>query len=51
MPKRVWLCLTALPYDRTSVSCMALAEALHTVSHDGLTRMLQAEWSGGSVSV
>jgi hypothetical protein len=46
MPKRVWLYLTALLYDRTSVSCVALAEALATVSHDGLTRLLQADWSG-----
>jgi hypothetical protein len=46
MPKRVWLYLTALLYYRTSVSCMALAEAFQTVSHDGLTRMLQAQWSG-----
>lgn len=46
MPKRVWLYLTALLYYRTSVSCVALAEALETVSHDGLTRVLQADWSG-----
>jgi hypothetical protein len=46
MPKRVWLYLTALLSDHTSVSCVALAEALGTVSHDGLTRLLQAEWSG-----
>lgn len=46
MPKRVWLYLTALLYDRTSVSCVALAEALESVSHDGLTRLLQADWSG-----
>src|SRR5262245_8042270 len=46
MPKRVWLYLTALLYYRTSVSCVALAEALETVSHDGLTRLLQADWSG-----
>jgi hypothetical protein len=46
MPTRVWLYLTALLYDRTSVSCVALAEALETVSHDGLTRLLQADWSG-----
>jgi hypothetical protein len=30
MPKRVWLYLTALLYYRTSVSCVALAEALET---------------------
>ena len=46
MPKRVWLYLTALLYDRTSVSCVALAEALETVSPDGLPRLLQADWSG-----
>jgi putative transposase len=46
MPKRVWLYLTALLYYRTSASCMALAEGLQTVSHDGLTRLLQADWSG-----
>jgi hypothetical protein len=42
----MWLCLTVMLYDRTSVSCVALAEALETVSHDRLTRMLQADWSG-----
>ena len=46
MPTLVWLYLTALPYYRTSSSCVALAEALETVPHDRLTRMLQADWSG-----
>jgi hypothetical protein len=46
MPKVVWLYLTALLYYRTSSNCVALAEALETVSHDRLTRMLQADWSG-----
>jgi putative transposase len=46
MPTLVWLYLTALLYDRTSATCVALAEALQTVSHDRLTRMLQADWSG-----
>jgi hypothetical protein len=46
MPELIWLYLTALLYDRTSVSCIALAEALETVSHDRLTRRLQADWSG-----
>jgi putative transposase len=46
MPKLVWLYLTALLYYRTSSSCVALAEALETVSHDRLTRMLQGDWSG-----
>jgi putative transposase len=46
MPKLVWLYLTALLYYRASATCVALAEALQTVSHDRLTRMLQADWSG-----
>ena len=46
MPELIWLYLTALLYDRTSASCVALAEALQTVSHDRLTSMLQAHWSG-----
>ena len=46
MPERHWLYLTALLYYRTSGSCVALAEALQTVSHDRLTRMLQSHWSG-----
>jgi putative transposase len=46
MPTLVWLYLTALLYYRTSSSCVALAEALETVSHDRLTRLLQADWSG-----
>jgi putative transposase len=46
MPALLWLYLTALLYYRTSASCVALAEALQTVSHDRLTRMLQGDWSG-----
>jgi DDE superfamily endonuclease len=46
MPTLVWLYLTALLSDRTSGSCVALAEALGTVSHDRLTRLLQGDWSG-----
>jgi hypothetical protein len=46
MPELLWLYLTALLYYRTSATCVALAEALQTVSHDRLTRMLQAHWSG-----
>jgi hypothetical protein len=46
MPTLVWLYLTALLYDRTSATCVALAEAVQTVSHDRLTRMLQSDWSG-----
>jgi putative transposase len=46
MPELIWLYLTAILYFRTSGSCVALAEALETVSHDRLTRMLQGDWSG-----
>lgn len=46
MPKVGWRYLTALLDDRTSSNCVALAEALETVSHDRLTRLLQADWSG-----
>jgi hypothetical protein len=46
MPELLWLYLTALLYYRTSGSCVALAEALETVSHDRLTRLLQGNWSG-----
>ena len=46
MPTLVWRYLTAVLYYRTSASCVALAEALQSVSHDRLTRLLQADWSG-----
>lgn len=46
MPELVWLYLTALLYFTTTGSCVARAEALETVSHDRLTRMLQGPWSG-----
>jgi DDE superfamily endonuclease len=46
MPTLVWHDLTALLYYRTSVSCIALAEARETVSHDRLTRLLPVDWSG-----
>jgi DDE superfamily endonuclease len=46
MPTLVWLSLPAWLYDRPSATCVAFAEAWHTVSHDRLTRLLQADWSG-----
>jgi putative transposase len=46
MPELLWLYLTALLYYRTPANCVALAEALETVSHDRLTRLLQSDWSG-----
>jgi hypothetical protein len=41
----VWRSLTAVLYDRTSARGVALAEALETVSHAGLTRWLPADGS------
>jgi hypothetical protein len=46
MPTLVWLYLTAVLYYQTSATCVALAEALETVSHDRLTRLLRADGSG-----
>jgi DDE superfamily endonuclease len=46
MPALVWLSRTALLYYRTSASCVALADALATVSHARWTRLLQRDWSG-----
>ena len=46
MPALIWLYLTALLYYRTSASCVALAEALETVSHDRLTRMYRPTGPG-----
>jgi putative transposase len=46
MPTLVWRYLTALRYDRPSATCVALAEAVQTASHDRLTRLLQSDWSG-----
>ena len=46
MPELIGLYLTAMLYYRTIASCVALSEALRTVSHDRLTRWLHADWSG-----
>jgi putative transposase len=46
VPTLVWLYLTAFLYSRTSANWVALAEALATVSHDRLTRLLQGDGSG-----
>jgi putative transposase len=46
MPELLWRYLTAWLYYRTSGNCVALAEALETVSHNRSTRMLQGDWSG-----
>jgi hypothetical protein len=46
MPTRVWPDLTAWLSEDILTSCVALAEALHTVSHDRLTRLMHAAWAG-----
>jgi len=46
MPMLVWLYLIALLSDQSSATCVALAEALETVSYDRLTRLLRAHGSG-----
>ena len=46
MPALMWLSLTALLYYRTAATCMAMSEALQTVSHARLTSMLPAAWPG-----
>ena len=46
MPALLWRYLTALLDDRTAATCMAMSEALQTVSQDRWTRRLQADWPG-----
>jgi hypothetical protein len=46
VPALLGLYPTALLYCGTSARGVALAEALVTVSHDRLTRLLRGDWSG-----
>ncbi len=46
MPKDLWFYLIAILSYTISGSWAAMAEALETVSHDRLTRLLQGNWSG-----
>jgi hypothetical protein len=46
LPELLWLYLSALLCSRTPATCVALAEALPSVSYDRLTRLLPAHWSG-----
>jgi hypothetical protein len=46
MPTLVWRSRTAVLSDRPSATGVAWAGALHTVSHDRLTSLLQADGSG-----
>jgi hypothetical protein len=42
MPEPLWIYLMALLYSTNLTSCSAIADAFDSVSHDRLTRMLQA---------
>jgi hypothetical protein len=46
LPTLVWRSRTAVLSDRPAATCVALGEAWHIVSHDCLTSMLPADWSG-----
>jgi hypothetical protein len=46
MPEPLWTSLTARLYFTEVSTCMAIAQALETASHDRLTPMLKAQWSG-----
>src|SRR5262245_3275069 len=46
MPEPRWIYLIALRYFPHMTTCSAIADALDSVSHDRLTRMLQGSWSG-----
>jgi hypothetical protein len=49
MPVLVWLYLIALLSDQTAATCVTLAEALQTVSHDRSTRLPRAPGSGATL--
>jgi putative transposase len=46
MPEPLWIYLMALLYFTNVTTCLAMADAFDSVSHDRLTRMLQGTWSG-----
>jgi putative transposase len=46
MPEPLWVYLSALLYFTNITTCSAIADALDSVSHDRLTRLLQGTWSG-----
>ena len=45
-PEPLWISLMALLYLTNLTTCSAISDALDSVSHDRLTRMLQGTWSG-----
>ncbi len=46
MPEPLWVYRMALRYFTRWTSCVAIADAFDSVSHDRLTRMLNGSWSG-----
>ena len=46
MPEPLWVYLMALLYFTNLTTCVAIADAFDSASHDQLTRMLQGSWSG-----
>jgi hypothetical protein len=46
MPTLLWTYVTALLYFPEVATCLAIAQAFGTASHDQLTRMLKGQWSG-----
>jgi putative transposase len=46
MPEPLWIYLMALLYFTNITTCVAIADAFDSASHDQLTRMLQGPWSG-----
>jgi hypothetical protein len=46
MPEPLWIYLMALLYFTKVTTCLAIADAFDSASHDRLTRMLQGTWSG-----
>jgi putative transposase len=46
MPEPLWVYLMALLYFTNITTCVAIADAFDSASHDQLTRMLQGPWSG-----
>ncbi len=46
MPEPLWIYLMALLYFTKVSTCSSIAEVFAKASHDGLTRMLNGNWSG-----
>jgi len=46
MPEPLWIYLMALLYFTKLTTCLAIADAFDSTSHDRVTRMLNGTWSG-----